>query len=115
MGKKKRDHLAYNDDVVRSVILGVIVRTRCGIEKVFTREDFEDTAYYPTCKDCMAAAAEDAKPDVIRVNPKAGWAAIVERAWKDLYEAERPTLTAYKPTQWNITGTTTFTIPKAEQ
>ena len=61
--------------------------------------------YRHTCKECISAAAGKVAPEPMSILPKLGWTALVERAWRNRYEASLvPTWTI---TSWQSAGTYT--------
>lgn len=104
---KKKDHLFIPSDLVQSVLRGKAARACCGVERVFTREDFDDHDYYGTCAPCVTAAAAEQPGDTISTLKKRGWTELLEKAFLDV--TAPPTWT-YATFTWtsNTPGTSTF-------
>lgn len=80
---KKKDHLFYVQDLVKSVLNGATARAACGREKVFTREDFDARGYHNGCATCMTAVAAEQLGDKIVLRKKSTWTELLETAYAE--------------------------------
>lgn len=98
---KQRAHMYTPDDVVRSVLLGVKVRSACGDTRLLTREGIDAAIDLRPCGKCTAAVNE--AHDEYTVRSARGWVALLERCMTDLLKQSTSKYSA------TLTGTYRFT------
>lgn len=104
--KKPKDHLFELDMVVRSVLYETTAKSECGLEKTFTRSDFELREYGDTCGKCVAEAAGKVTPEAMSILPKLGWTALLEKAFMERCAASmRPRVQTWT---WNTNAATAY-------
>lgn len=107
---KKKEHLYRPSDLAKSVLRGGEARAICGFKKAFTREDMESKDYLGICGDCFSVADKQQPGESISTLKKAGWLALLEKAFIDVTE---PVWQMQTYTWTSATNTTANGFPPA--